>query len=179
MLQGHLKGLILRIKTSAKKETLLTAEHHFLLNCIGNAALFPGRHNFYVWNLHYCILYPQGYLTIWFCISLVILMLQSNCYSKYCTVAYCLADIDFFPWSAKKKKKQTTKFMSAEFYKCFIPGILYHWEIIDWRVNCVNLDEMAHYEPSHLDLHCLQILPFLILAVYVLDFMPAAIIDYH
>ena len=95
MLQWHLKGLILQIKTSAKKETLLVPEHHFLLNCIGTAAIFPGRHNFCVWYLHYCILYAQGYLTIRFCISLVILMSQSNCYSKYCTVAYCLADIDF------------------------------------------------------------------------------------
>ena len=30
-------------------------------------------------------------------------------------------------------------------------------KIKDYRANTVDLDEMAHYEPSHLDLQCLKI----------------------
>ena len=34
---------------------------------------------------------------------------------------------------------------------------LYHIEHSKTRANCVDLDEVAHYEPPHLDLRCLQI----------------------
>ena len=34
--------------------------------------------------------------------------------------------------------------------------ILY-WEFKDYRANSVDLDEVAHYEPPHQDLRCLQI----------------------
>ena len=32
-----------------------------------------------------------------------------------------------------------------------------YWEFKDKRANSVDLDEVAHYEPPHQDLHCLQI----------------------
>ena len=35
--------------------------------------------------------------------------------------------------------------------------MLFHIENSDWRANSVDLDEVAHYEPPHQDLCCLQI----------------------
>ena len=46
--------------------------------------------------------------------------------------------------------------MPAKFQKCFAQAILY-WEFEDQRANSVDPDEVAHNEPPHLDLRCLQI----------------------
>ena len=32
---------------------------------------------------------------------------------------------------------------------------VYIFKLVDWMSNNIDLDEKAHYEPSHLDLHCL------------------------
>ena len=42
------------------------------------------------------------------------------------------------------------------FKKCEIQSISYE-EFKDQRVNSVDLNEVAHYEPPHQDLFCLQI----------------------
>ena len=46
-------------------------------------------------------------------------------------------------------KQQATKCSSAK-------NKLYHIEFKDWRANSVDLDEVAHHEPPHQDLHCLH-----------------------
>ena len=62
-------------------------------------------------------------------------------------------------------KKQTTKYLSANFQKN-VSSKLYYIEnsktrgqtvqiLMRWL--SVDLDEVAHYEPPHQDLHCLQI----------------------
>ena len=51
----------------------------------------------------------------------------------------------------KSTKKADDKIMSAKFRKTCNRNCL------DYRVNTIDQDEMAHYEPSHLDLQCLQI----------------------
>ena len=54
-------------------------------------------------------------------------------------------------------KKQTTKLSSARFSKN-VKSKLYHIENLNTRgQNSVDLDEVAHYEPPHQDLRCLQI----------------------
>ena len=54
-------------------------------------------------------------------------------------------------------KKQTTKFSSANFQKMLSPSyIILKIQRLE-RANSVDLDEVAHYEPSHQDLRCLQI----------------------
>ena len=54
-------------------------------------------------------------------------------------------------------KKQMTKLPSANFQKkCQVQAISY-WELKDSRANSVDLDEVAHYEPPHQNLRCLQI----------------------
>ena len=59
-----------------------------------------------------------------------------------------------------KYQKQTTKFSSASFKKKLLSSsyrdILY-WEFKAYRAISVDLDEVAHYEPPHQDLRCLQI----------------------
>ena len=51
---------------------------------------------------------------------------------------------------------QTTKFPSAKLQKKIIQAISYS-ELKDYRANSVDLDEVAHDEPPHQDLRCLQI----------------------
>ena len=53
-----------------------------------------------------------------------------------------------------KSQKHLTKCMSAKF-QCFIIAISY-WEFKDWKANNVDPDEVAHDEPPHQDLYCLQ-----------------------
>ena len=64
-------------------------------------------------------------------------------------------------------KKQTTKCSSAKKSKK-VKSKLYHIEFKDWRANSVDLGEVAHHEPPHQDLHCLQSQLFssLVLRVY-------------
>ena len=51
---------------------------------------------------------------------------------------------------------------NPEFLKWTLPSlnldtsIVANSKINNWITNDVDPDEMAHYEPSHLDLHCLQ-----------------------
>ena len=53
-------------------------------------------------------------------------------------------------------KNQTTKFSSANFQKMFSPSyIMLRFQRLDGK-QC-RTDEVAHYEPSNQDLHCLQI----------------------
>ena len=53
-------------------------------------------------------------------------------------------------------KKQTTKFSSANFQKLLSPSyIMLRIQRLDGK-QC-RIDEVAHYEPPHQDLHCLQI----------------------
>ena len=56
----------------------------------------------------------------------------------------------------KAPKKQTTKLRLQNFEKLLIENVLC-CKIKDKRANTVDPDETAHYEPSHLDLQCLQI----------------------
>ena len=49
-----------------------------------------------------------------------------------------------------------TKFLFSNFKKN-VKSLLFHIENSDWRANSVDLDEVAHYEPPHQDLCCLQI----------------------
>ena len=57
----------------------------------------------------------------------------------------------FNPWNAKR---QTTKFTPVKFQKWLIQGyIILRIQILEGK--SAALDEAAHYEPSHLDLHCL------------------------
>ena len=44
--------------------------------------------------------------------------------------------------------------MSANFKKCLVSATLY-CEFKNYRANSIDQDEVAHYEPSHLDLRCL------------------------
>ena len=61
-------------------------------------------------------------------------------------------------------EKQTTKFSSANFQKMLSPSYIL-LRIQRLEGNSVDLDEVAHYEPPHQDLHCLQIQLFLSLVV--------------
>ena len=58
-------------------------------------------------------------------------------------------------------KKQMTKFLSAKFSKKkkkIVKSKLYHIENSKTRwANSVHLDEVAHNEPPHQDLRCVQI----------------------
>ena len=64
----------------------------------------------------------------------------------------------------KAPKKQTTKLYLQIFEKLSnINCILL--KIKDYSANTVDPDETAHYEPSHLDLQCLQIQLLLCLAL--------------
>ena len=55
-------------------------------------------------------------------------------------------------------KKQTTKFLSANFQIKKIKSMLYHIESSKTKgANSVDLDEVAQFEPPHQDLCCLQI----------------------
>ena len=59
-------------------------------------------------------------------------------------------------------KKQTTKFSSANFQKMLSPSYII-------LRNSVDLDEVAHHEPPHQDLCCLQIQLFASLVVKELN----------
>ena len=56
-----------------------------------------------------------------------------------------------FVLTRKAPKKQTTKLCLQNFEK------LYYVEKSNTRGQTLDSDEAAHYEPSHLDLQCLQI----------------------
>ena len=56
----------------------------------------------------------------------------------------------------KLPKKQTTKFSSANFHKMLNPSYII-LRIQRLEGNSVDLDEVAHNEPPHQDLRCLQI----------------------
>ena len=56
----------------------------------------------------------------------------------------------------KKRQKQTTKFMSANFKKMLSPSYVI-LNIQSLESKSVDLDEVAHYEPPNQDLRCLQI----------------------
>ena len=62
--------------------------------------------------------------------------------------------------------KQTTKFSSANFQKMLSPSHII-LRIQRLEANSVELDEVAHYEPPHQDLRCLQIQLFSSLVVRV------------
>ena len=51
--------------------------------------------------------------------------------------------------------KGDAKFPSAKFKRKFIK-VISNSEFKDKRTNSVDLDEVAHYEPLHRDLHSLQ-----------------------
>ena len=53
-------------------------------------------------------------------------------------------------------EKHTTKFSSANFSKKKLNPCYFIMRIQRQRANSVDLDEVAHYEPPHQDLHCLQ-----------------------
>ena len=53
-----------------------------------------------------------------------------------------------------------TRFLSANFQKN-VKSKLYRIENLKTRGQTVDLDEVAHYEPPHQDLYCLQIQLFL------------------
>ena len=59
------------------------------------------------------------------------------------------------PPPKKKKKKNRGRVISCSEFK-------------DWRANSVDLAEVAHYEPPHQDLCCLQIQLFQSLVLTVL-----------
>ena len=59
---------------------------------------------------------------------------------------------DSYSFNSLTIKKQTTKFSSANFLKN-VKSSLYYIE----RADSVDLDEVAHNEPPHQDLLCLQI----------------------
>ena len=59
-------------------------------------------------------------------------------------------------------KKQTAKFLSANFKKMLSPIKLYHSEDSNSKANRIDLDEVAQHEPPHQDLHCLQIQLFFV-----------------
>ena len=51
-----------------------------------------------------------------------------------------------------------TKFSSANFQKMLIPNYtILRIQRLEGKQCSVDLDEVAHYEPPHQDLHCLQI----------------------
>ena len=58
-------------------------------------------------------------------------------------------------------------FVSKFWKKSYVQAIPY-WEFKDQRANRVDLDAVAHYEPLHLDLRCLQIQLFLSLVLKAL-----------
>ena len=61
-------------------------------------------------------------------------------------------------------EKQTTKFSSANFQKMLSPSYIL-LRIQRLEGNSVDLDEVAHYEPPHKVLRCLQIQLFSLLVV--------------
>ena len=66
--------------------------------------------------------------------------------------------------TCKAQKKQTTKLRLQIFEK--LSNINCNLlKIKDYSANTVDPDETAHYEPSHLDLQCLQIQLLLCLAL--------------
>ena len=61
------------------------------------------------------------------------------------------------PLNSLTTEKQTTKFSSAIFQKMLRPSnIILRIQRLEGK-QCVDLDEVAHYEPPHQDLRCLQI----------------------
>ena len=63
-------------------------------------------------------------------------------------------------------EKQTTKFSSANFQKMLSPSyIILRIQRPEGKINSVDVDEVANYEPPHQDLHCLQIQLFLSLVL--------------
>ena len=58
-----------------------------------------------------------------------------------------------------QKNDKILKFSFAKFHKNFHPSHVI-FRIQRQRANSVDLDEMAHDEPPHQDLHCLQVYLF-------------------
>ena len=63
--------------------------------------------------------------------------------------------------------KSQTKFMSAKSQNLFLSELYLQFK--DWRAKNVDQDEVAHHEPPHPDLHCLQILRFSFLVLKVIN----------
>ena len=79
------------------------------------------------------------------------------------TISICM----YYDLNSSTTKKQTTKIFVCKFSKKF-KSKLYHIENSKTRgANSVDLDEVAHYEPPHQDLRCLQIQLFSSLVVRV------------
>ena len=69
-----------------------------------------------------------------------------------------LKHADVFRILSLMTKKQATKFSSANVQKVLSPSYVYHIE----TSKSVDLDEVAHNEPPHQDLPCLQIQLFFV-----------------
>ena len=81
---------------------------------------------------------------------------------------HCMVSISWYDrfWEVSKcQKKQTTKFMSANFQKMFVTSYII-LRIHGLEGNSVDSDEAAHYELPHSDLLCCkkQLFSFLVLS---------------
>ena len=64
---------------------------------------------------------------------------------------------NFFYASNQKSAKKADKLYFCEMLNKFGLSCVILRGLIDQRANSVDPDEVAHHEPAHLDLHCLQI----------------------
>ena len=77
----------------------------------------------------------------------------------------CINCFKFSIFNSLATKKQTTKFSSANFQKMLSPSYINIENSKTRGQTVVDLDEGAHNEPPHQDLHCLQIQLFLSLVL--------------
>ena len=68
-------------------------------------------------------------------------------------MSYQLSDQEYVK-SLKHQKKQTTNFISAKLQKAILACLVPEMTIAEFA-NSLDLAEVAHYEPPHVDLHCL------------------------
>ena len=79
------------------------------------------------------------------CIIVLDLQALADCYLSHVSSEFL---------NSLTTEKQTTKFSSANF-QIKVQAVSYR-EIKHYRANSVDLDEMAHDEPPHQELRCLQ-----------------------
>ena len=70
-------------------------------------------------------------------------------------MSYQLSDQEYVK-SLKHQKKQMTNFISAKLQKAILTCLVPEVKIAEFA-NSIDLDEVAHYEPPQVDLHCLPL----------------------
>ena len=81
---------------------------------------------------------------------------------------------DFNP-KVQKSRRQNLR---QQNWKKYFATTLSFCELKDQKANSVDSDEVAHYEPPHLDLHCLQIKIFSLILVFTKCLVTTSIFSY-